>query len=312
MDVARRPSGRLILDKLEKPSGEILRKPLVDIARQPLGRFLLDKLENSSSKIHHKSPAPLGRFLLDKLENSSDGILRKALTAFTAWQIFNDPKVVGTELAIETYSKYGRPAPNGMRKITIHCGPPGSGKSVSQKSVIVDFDEVADYVYAKLDVDCPRYLLGDNSQFRSYVNNVEAAMLRYLCSGPFTPDVTVLSCTFEKPLTIIDSCIPRFGVIIGISYFELSKTPAPWIELQDVRKKKGKVNYRTSSLATYTAFAQRGRRVWQELQKLSRDRPEIWVDKVEWSEAHTPKGSLEPRPIFALTPCGEFAVKGQI
>jgi hypothetical protein len=192
-----------------------------------------------------------------------------------------------------------------IKKITIYCGPPGSGKSVDNNSFIIDFDLIANWFYQKLNTKIPPYIIADYKPFRNYINNIQTEVIKILCYkySYIQPDITICCCNCKRIIDIIDSINIRFSILLNVKYCQLPKYDI-WYEFQKNRKTTNSINYRTFNKQTYNNFKIEGDKVWKWLQKFSKERPEVCIEKIIWSDKKIKNKFI--RPVYTLTRNGKL------
>jgi hypothetical protein len=196
---------------------------------------------------------------------------------------------------------------NFIRKITICCGPPGSGKSINNNSFIIDFDLIAKWFYKRLRSHIPPYILADYKPFRKYIRDIETSVIKILCDkySIFQPDVTICCCNCKRIIDLIDTMNNRFSILLNIKYCELPKYKI-WSKFQKHRKLSNSINYRTFNEDKYNKFKIEGEKLWEWIQELSKKRPEIYIEKIDWSDEKNKTKFI--RPVYTLAAKGILVV----
>jgi hypothetical protein len=197
-----------------------------------------------------------------------------------------------------------------IKKIIISCGSPGSGKTPKCKNLKIDFDLIGYWVYKKLKCDIPVYILADSKVFRKYIHIIEKNIIKILCNTEsfWENDVVIISCDCEKVIKLLDNINKRFKILINIKYNDLP-TYEIWSSFQNKRKELKNINYREFTEKNYDEFLENGNKTWDFITKLSKERPEINIEKIRWDSKCNSKTNLFDRNIYTLTSKGEIQNK---
>jgi len=218
------------------------------------------------------------------------------------WVYSNEMNPFISDFSIDAYLLRERKQLSYVKsKITLQCGPPGSGKSPSNRNaIIIDFDIIAEQLHSKLSLKIPCYLFCDFEPFRTLIAKLELEIMKFIIIGPIKCDVIICSCHCHKYLNLIQTWVKRFDKLIRVKFFNLPPYYI-WEKIQKRRKTTNSSNFRKPTIESYNYFKADGVKTLNFIENISRQYPEIYVEYINWSTIQNKKGIFY-RPVYSLNP----------